>query len=86
MSRGISDPSPSINDSQATASQDNQSYPGTDNQLGNITNDDIMDFMDQLALLIRDLDTRLMTIERLLVPVPPVTLPPRSEKSYLNGQ
>lgn len=54
MSRGISDTTPVQPEE-------------TEGQFGDgPSNDDIMDFMDQVALLVRDLDTRVSTLERLL--------------------
>jgi hypothetical protein len=39
----------------------------SNSDINQVSNDDIMDFMDQLALLVRDLDTRLSTLERHLL-------------------
>lgn len=42
------------------------------------TNEEVLDFMDQLALLVRDLDTRLSTLERHL-------LAPREPENRIKG-
>lgn len=59
MTRGINDPAP-VQDEQA-------------NNSGAVANEEIMEYLDQLSLLVRDINTRLSTLERyLLAPNAPI--------------
>lgn len=71
MTRGISDPVPS---------------PTEQEEQQEISNEDVMNFVDQVALLVRDLDTRISTLERLFMSPPAIQEEAPKKKRFLDGR